>query len=202
MYARPRKGGLVKVKSEKDYINGLIAGSYRDFTSLYQQYVPYLYAFALKLTRSEIQAKEILQETFIRIWVYRTRTDPGLSFKSYLFAIAKNLLLNEFRRKINSPVFTDYIDYCNREERSENGVERKIDFDEFNRRLQEAKSKLTPRQREIFELNKEYGLSVREIAERTVMTEQSVRNQLSAALRELRENMKDYYLLFALFFLI
>ncbi|MCC8170290.1 MAG: sigma-70 family RNA polymerase sigma factor [Parabacteroides sp.] len=190
------------MKSEKDYINGLIAGSYQDFTCLYRQYAPYLYAFALKLCRSEIQAKEVLQETFIRIWVYRTRTDPGLSFKSYLFAIAKNLLLNEFRRKINSPVFTDYIDYCNREEWSENRVEQKIDFDEFNRCLQEAKIKLTPRQREIFELNKEYGLSVREIAQRTAMTEQSVRNQLSAALRELRGNIKDYSLLFALFFLL
>lgn len=189
------------MKSEKDYINGLIASSYHDFTCLYRQYASYLYAFALKLTRSEIQAKEILQETFIRIWVYRARTNPALPFKSYLFAIAKNLLLNEFRRKINSPVFADYLDYCNREEWSENRVEEKIDFDEFNRRLQEAKNKLTPRQREIFELNKEYGVSVREIAERTATTEQSVRNQLSAALRELRESMKDYYLLFALFFL-
>lgn len=85
-----------KVKSEKDYINGLIAGSYKDFTSLYEIYAPQLYAFIFKLTRSKIHSKDILQETFISIWVHRKQTNPDLSFKSYLFTIARNLVLNDF----------------------------------------------------------------------------------------------------------
>lgn len=190
-----------KVKSEKDYINGLITGSYKDFTSLYEVYAPQLYAFIFKLTRSKIHSKDILQETFISIWVHRKQTNPELSFKSYLFTIARNLVLNEFRKNINNPILSDYIEYCNQEELSENPTEQKIDFDEFNRRLQEAKNKLTPRQKEIFEMNKEYGLSIQEIAMQTAISEQSVRNQLSMAIQVLRKEMKEYLLLFILLFL-
>ena len=84
---------------------------------------------------------------------------------------------------------------------SENPTEQKIDLDEFNRRLEKAKKKLTPRQKEIFEMNKEYGLSIQEIAMQTAISEQSVRNQLSTAIQQLRKEMKEYLLLFILIFL-
>lgn len=190
------------MESEKKHIEGLIKGSYKDFTSLYELYAPHLFAFIFKLTRSKTQTKEILQETFIKIWTHRLQTDPEQSFKSYIFTIAKNLVLNEFRRKINNPIFSDYIEYCNSEELSENRTEQKLDFDEFNQRLQDAKKKLTPRQREIFELNKEYGLSIPEIAMRISISEQSVRNQLSAAIQQLRNEMGDYCLLLILLFIL
>lgn len=193
--------GYFNVKSEKEHIEGLIKGSYKDFSYLYELYASQLFAFIFKLTRSKNQTEEIIQETFIKIWFHRSQINPEQSFKSYLFTIARNLVLNELRRQINHPVFSDYIEYCNMEELSENKTEQKLDFDEFNNRLQEGKRKLTPRQQEIFELNKEYGLSVQEIATRISISEQSVRNQLSAALQELKKEMKDYYFLFFLLFL-
>lgn len=188
------------MKPEKDYIKGLIAGSYKDFNSLYELYAPQLYAFVFKLTRSKTRAKDILQETFISIWVHRKQTNPELSFKSYIFTIARNLVLNEFRKNINNPIFSDYIEYCNQEKFSENLTEQKLDFDEFNCRLQKAKKRLTPRQKEIFEMNKENGLSIQEISMQINVSEQSIRNQLSAAIQQLRKEMKEYLLLFFLFF--
>lgn len=190
------------MKSEKAYVTGLIASSYKDFTCLYELYAPQLYAFVFKLTRSKIRSKDILQETFIKIWVNRKHTDPNQSFKSYLFTIARNLVLNEFRKNINNPLLPDYLEYCNREEFSENPTEQKMDFDEFNRRLQDAKKKLTPRQKEIFEMNKENGWSVYEIVSHTGISEQSVRNQLSTALKVLRKEMEEYLFLFLLLFMV
>ena len=52
---------------------------------------------------------------------------------------------------------------------------------------------------EIFVLNKEYNLSVTEIASRLSITEQVVRNQLSAALKVLRNELSNYSYLFILF---
>ena len=46
----------------------------------------------------------------------------------------------------------------------ETAIERKLSFEEFNHRLEIAKQKLTPRQRELFELNKEQGITITEIA--------------------------------------
>ena len=65
--------------------------------------------------------------------------------------------------------------------------------------LEKAKTHLSPRQKEIFELNKEYGMSISEISSRLSVTEQVVRNQLSAALKVLRTELRQYYPLLLIF---
>ena len=78
-------------------------------------------------------------------------------------------------------------------------IEAKYDLELFLKELEVAKLNLSPRQREIFILNKEYNLSVAEIASRLSITEQVVRNQLSIALRVLRDRLSNYSYLFILF---
>ena len=186
---------------EKMYVERLRNGSYKDFTRLYDLYASRLYAFAFGLTRSEFLAKEIVQEAFIKVWVRRELIDVDMSFKSFLFTMAKNQLLNEFRRQANSPLFMEEVVFKEPDEDAETAVERKISFDEFSQRLERAKQKLTPRQRELFEMNKENGISISEIATKTSITEQSVRNQISQALQVLRKELGSYSFLFSLFFL-
>lgn len=185
---------------EQKYIAGLIIGSYKDFTSLYELYAPRLYAFVFSLTHSETQAKDIVQETFIKIWIGREQIRLDTSFKSYLFTVARNQLLNEFRKQINQTVCMDDVIFVDCENLSDNNVERELSLGEFNNQLSHAKQKLTPRQRELFELNKEQGIPIAELAKRSAISEQSVRNQLSQALHVLRNEMKKYYMLFAIFF--
>ena len=65
-----------------------------------------------------------------------------------------------------------------------------------------AKQLLSPRLLEIFQLNKEEGLSVSEISIKFSITEQSVRNQLSKAVQIIKSQFKDYdLLLFIVFYL-
>ena len=87
---------------ERIYLERLRSGSYRDFTKLYESYASRLYAFALHLTHSDALAKDIVQETFIKVWVRREQIDLDMSFSAFLFTMAKNQLLNEFRRQANS----------------------------------------------------------------------------------------------------
>ena len=184
------------------YIKKLIAGSYDAFTALYHIYAPQLYAFIFSLTESDSITSDIVQETFIKIWVKREEIREDLSFKSFIFTIAKNDVMNEFRRQLRNPVFTDYMSLQISEEPfEENQTERNIDFDEFNRSLQLAKKKVTPRQAQIFELNKEFGLSIEEIAIKLNIKEQVVRNQLSLALNTIRKEMGRFAPLFIMFFI-
>ena len=62
-----------------------------------------------------------------------------------------------------------------------------------------AKQKLTPAQRNIFELSREEGMSNTEIAAASNLSEQTVKNHLSAALKVLRVELGKYNFLFALF---
>ena len=182
------------------HISQLVRGSYKSFTVIYEHFAPQLYSFVFNLTHSKSRSKDIVQETFLKIWEKRDEINETLSFRSYLFTIAKNRLLNEIRDQVRNPLFTDYIEVALYDEEVDSGVESKIDFDNFNKHVQETKQKLTLRQRQIFELNKEGGIPIKEIAEELSISEQVVRNHLSAALRILRAEMKKYFILFVLFF--
>jgi len=185
---------------EHKHIEGLRNGSYKDFTWLYDKYAPRLFAFIVSLSHSKTIAADIVQESFIKIWINRKFVDSNQSFKSYLFTIARNQLLNELRKEINQTTPLHEIELSRNENISENDIEKELSLIEFRNILEAAKRKLTPRQRELFELNKEQGLTIAEISTQTSISEQSIRNQLSMALRRLREEMGDFYHFFSLFF--
>lgn len=84
---------LEEMDVERIYLERLRSGSYRDFTKLYESYASRLYAFALHLTHSDALAKDIVQETFIKVWVRREQIDLDMSFSAFLFTMAKNQLL-------------------------------------------------------------------------------------------------------------
>lgn len=183
-----------------DKLADLKRGSYKEFQSLYELYFDSLYRYIYGLVHSHTLAKEIVQDTFIKVWIHREQIDLTLSFKSYLFKIAKNQLVDKFRRQMRDPLFEDYMTYSENATVMECEIEKRIDFDEFNRLLICAKKKLTPRQCEVFELAKEDGLSTCEIAQRMNISEQAVYNLLSQSLASLRKELTPYYTLFAIFF--
>lgn len=182
------------------HIEGLKNGSYADFKILYEEFSGSLYGFVFNLTRSKSMAKDIVQETFIKVWINRENIDPGMSFKSYLFKISKNKIIDDFRKQMSSPVFEDYMVYGDKLYTDSSNIEQKIDFDNFLKQLDIAKVKLTPRQREIFELSKEQGIPSPEIAQRLNISEQTIYNILSSAMKILRKEMGVAGFLFLLFF--
>lgn len=184
----------------KQQIEALKNGSYKAFEVLYDEYYHLLYGYVFGLIRSHEDTREIVQNTFIKIWLHRAKLDPELSFKAWLFKIAKNSLLNDVKKKWNNPLFEDYMLHCEDAELTENNSE--FDFELFRIALVKAKVKLTPRQKEVFELSKEENYTPSEIAVKLHITEDSVYNYLSAAITVLRKEMKDlsFALLFFVFF--
>ncbi len=173
----------------EDYIKNLQKGSYSDFNNLYNLYVDRLYSFAYNLTHSSDMAEEIVQEVFLKVWQIRERISSDYSFQSLLFTIAKNKFLNSLRKQVELYSYDEYIAQFDNASHLENTTENDFAFKELNESIISAKSKLTSRQKEIFELSKEENLSNREIAERLHISEQSVRNQLSCALKVIKEEL-------------
>lgn len=186
---------------EKDLIQKLKSGSTSAYKELYERWVSRLYSFVYRYVKSETATDDIVQETFLRIWSNRNGLNPESSFKSYLFTISWHLLLKELRRQLNHPSMEEYLAYQNGPAESEEYIESNIDFEHFHTTLMRAKQKLSPRQREIFELNKEQDIPIAEIAQRLSIHEQVVRNQLSAALKILRIEFQSHAFLLSIFLL-
>lgn len=185
------------IKTEKHLLELLKKDSYKAYTHLYNKWAPLLHRFVFSLVKSRSMTEDIVQETFVKVWDNRKNIEPEKSFKSYLFTISYHMVLREFRYQVNHPQMEDYIAFTNNIEYSESPDTHKIDFDYFISELDKAKLLLSPRQREIFELSKEENLSVKEIVDKLQITEQVVRNQLSASLKIIRQKLaKSFLLLF------
>ncbi|MDR2810759.1 MAG: RNA polymerase sigma factor [Tannerellaceae bacterium] len=167
-------------------IRELRAGSCKAFNKLYALYADLLYGFILHLTKSPSEAKDILQETFLRIWQTKEHISTDASFKSYLYTIARNLMIDSFRRRLRSVAFDEYINSDAAQNYVDNGVEKEINLDEICAKLEQAKDKLTARQRQIVELNKEEGFSISDIAAQLHLSKKTVKNQLSMGMKTLR----------------
>lgn len=180
-------------------IKKLRKGSYEAFDTLYNVYADSLYGFALLHTKSTVQAEDIVQDTFLKLWNMRESLSVEGSFKSMLFTIAKNHVIDIFRQQVNRANFEDYIAFCEDENLLDNTSVEKVYYNDFLEKLAIAKQKLTPAQRNIFELSREEGMSNTEIAAASNLSEQTVKNHLSAALKVLRVELGKYNFLFALF---
>lgn len=182
----------VECLDEEKLVLSLKYGSEESYSQLYRLWVSRLYRFVYGYVKSESITDDIVQETFLRIWTHKASIDPERSFKSYLFTISYHLVIKELRRQLQNPLMQEYVAYTSQLYTSDNKAAEVVEFDQFENVLRQAKDKLTPRQREIFELNKELNVPVQEIAEKLQITEQVVRNQLSAALKVIRTELEPY----------
>ena len=110
------------------------------------------------------------------------------------------MAIDAFRKQVNKLEITGYLELIQDSQIPLTDSCTIFDLDEFEIRLKEAKQKLTKQQRLIFVLVKENEKKVSEVAELLEITEQSVRNQLSAALAKLRIHMKEYFPIFVIMF--
>ena len=171
---------------EKQLIRKIKAGDTRSFRQLYDRHVSDLWNFVFRWLKSSDLADDIVQDTFFRLWTHREKLDENRSVRSYLFTISYHQLLKELRRRLRNPLIKEYFDFIMHLQSPEHGGWQ-YDYDAFQSLLAKAKEVLTPRQREIFEMNREDGVEVQEIARRLSIQEQVFRNQLSIATKKIKE---------------
>ena len=69
-----------------------------------------LYRTALRMTRSEADAEDLVQETYIKALRFRDQFTPGTNLKAWLFRILTNTFINSYRRRQSQPEFTELDD--------------------------------------------------------------------------------------------
>lgn len=184
----------------KSYIKELCKGSHKAFNAIYEMYADKLFGFAFAHTKSKDLANDIVQDTFLKIWTMRESISPEGSIQSLLYTMSYHKIIDVFRTQINKVEFEDYIEYCEYADLGENSIEKKIFYDDFMKALKMCKNLLPNRQLEIFEMSRENGKTIEEIAVGLRISEQTVKNQLTSALKTLRTELSKYNLLFVLLF--
>ncbi|OGY41200.1 MAG: hypothetical protein A2Y82_02030 [Candidatus Buchananbacteria bacterium RBG_13_36_9] len=71
------------------------------FELLISRYLKPIYSFIYRLVKNADEAEDITQEVFIKVWKNLKKFDQKKSFKIWLFTIAKNTVIDFFRKKKN-----------------------------------------------------------------------------------------------------
>jgi RNA polymerase sigma-70 factor (family 1) len=186
------------IKNESLLVHNLSKGNLLAFNTLYKEYSGRLYRFALGYLKSEVEAEELVQEVFTKIWEKRADLKKELSFKSFLFTIAFNIIRKHFRTKayLSEYFKTGIISDLDMQ------TSQKITYDSLYQYITELVNQLPARRKEIFIKSRFEGLSINEIAEKLKISHKTVENQLTDALKFIRTNLNRENIPVILFFIL
>src|SRR3989442_12736188 len=196
----PHQGRMVSQALSRVDDNVLIREAQRGnraaFEDLVRQYDHAVLRLALRLTGSESDAQDIFQDAFLKAYKNLGSFRFECSFYTWIYRIVTNLCLDHLRRrnvrKEDAPVATDrsgeeysLIDQVP-DGRSGANPERDLMRRELGRKIGAALSRLTPRERMVFELKHYHGLKLRTVGEMLNTTEETAKNTLFRATQKLR----------------
>lgn len=169
------------------------------FDFFFNYYYPGLCVYAQKMISiPEQEARDLVQDVFVKFWNDREKSDIRFSIRSYLFASVKNRCFDLLRKKDRN---VKVQEITNEYDVSDESFETYV-LSELEALFKKSLNKLPERCREVFEMSRFQGLRNREIADRLNISEKTVENQVTKALHILKIELKDYLpflLLFDLF---
>lgn len=185
-------------------VKKMIDGDIDSFRYFFDRYYDDLCNFVHVYLHDQVLAEEIVQDIFVYFWENREKLKISTSVKSFLFSASKFKSLNLLRDTKTQKKIAEKIGKTELSQTSEHDSSY-IDVDEFKKILGSAVDQLAPKCREIFLLSKQKELSNKEIAEQLGISVKTVENQMTIALKKLREFLTPYrekiFLLFLFHFL-
>jgi RNA polymerase sigma-70 factor (ECF subfamily) len=168
------------------------------FDTIYERYCKRLYGFVLRYIKQKEDAQGIVQEVFIKIWETRNKIDVYSSFDSFIFTIAYNTTISLLRKRVSEQ---EYLKKLKSSQQIFSGdqIIDEIHFKEINTRINVLLGQLTPRQKEIFLLSREQGLTHTEIAKKLGISTNTVKNHLVTALAFIKSHIDSGLVLNGLF---
>ena len=184
---------------ERSLIRRAQRGDRAAFDALVRRYDQEVLRMALKIVRSPDEAQDLYQEVFLK--VYRSIGQFRLEsrFSTWLYRVVMNVCYDHLRRqKTRSEVQATQNedgqpDFAQTlaDDRPVLNPDRALTAQEISRRLETALTRLSPRERMVFELKHGQGLKLRAIGEICGTSEEAAKNSLFRALQKLRVDLRD-----------
>ncbi len=168
------------------------------FYNLYERYSRRLFGFVLKYLKQETDAEEIVQEVFIKIWENRANINIYSSFESFLFTIAYNKTISLFRQRTTENKYLEYLKSIQQVDEDPVIID-EIYYTELKDKVLSLLDELTPRQKEIFLLSREQGLTHQEIAGKLNISVNTVKKHMVNTLAFLKLNIGNGNIVSVLF---
>ncbi len=197
-----RQAAAAKLAEEHALVRSAQAGDRLAFESLVRRYDRDVLRLALNLVHRPEDARDIYQESFLRVFRNLHRFRFECSFYTWLYRIVTNVALDHLRRRTSrkedqAPALEDAEgstrDFFDRqpEQRAAANPERNLLGQELGEQIATALNRLSPRERMVFEMKHYQGLKLRAIGDVLGTSEETVKNSLFRATRKLRASLES-----------
>lgn len=180
---------------DQSTLNNLIELSMQNddkaFRQIVENYQSMIYSLAFRLLCNEEEAKDTVQETFIRVWINLARYQTDKTFSTWLYKIATNLCLDKLKSSKRFYQNGNIDETLNNLIASEN-VEQTIINSELGNIIHRLTNELTPKQKVVFTLSYLEELGVDEIVQITGMTPGKIKSNLFLARQSIRIKLEKY----------
>ncbi|SHJ40754.1 RNA polymerase sigma-70 factor, ECF subfamily [Tangfeifania diversioriginum] len=176
---------------DQSILSALKKGNHPAFEKVFIFYYTKVRTFILGYVKTMADAEELAEDVFVGLWQNHKSIDPGKSFDSYLYTIAKNKALNFLKRKYATKTIIEVqapSTFSHSPEEEYIALEKAL--------LIEMIVEKMPVQRKKVYLLRQQGLTNEEIARELETTKRNVESQVSLALKEVRTAFRDYLIVF------
>ena len=172
---------------EKDFlfVEKLKKGDYNAYTLLMNNYYKNLCGYANLFTKDPSKSEDIVQNVFVKLWVYRKKIDPNIPIKRYLHKSVYNEFIDQYRK--NKSV----ISLEEKHLRTINTIidDNSFDIEKLMTRVNNEIEKLPEKCKKVFILNKKEGLTHDEIAEYLQISKKTVEGHITRAFKILNQKL-------------
>ena len=177
---------------ELNNLKKVALGDHEVFRSIFMKYYPKAKYFIAHIVKSEEIAEDLSQDIFLRVWTSREHLPNLRSFNAYIYKMAKNAALNYLEHKYVEDSYTS-----NYNQQSESTTpEEELNAKELELLVQIAIDRMPEQRRKIYIMSRVENIKNGKIAEILGLSEKTINNQLSLALKEIRDILTLAFLFF------
>lgn len=167
-------------------------GDGTSFEVLYARHRLGLYRFLLSLSNKAELAEEVFQETWLSLIRSATQPQGRASFRTWLFQIARNRLIDHWRKHgVHNPLHDSYDEQLHVQPDDTGSPEQQLSLSRDQARLDAALQALPEDQREVFLLRLHGDLELPQIAALTGAPLETVKSRLRYAQQKLQRLLAE-----------
>lgn len=172
--------------SDEQLLILLKEGDITAFNTIYDRYARPLYLYILSKTDRGETSKDLLQDLFTSLWEKRFQLTIQQSLRSYLYQSVRHKIIDLYRKDVTYRKYLQQL--IEHFDAQPHNISETYDYKAKATEVFEAINRLPAKMKEIFMLSRFENLSIEQIATRLHLSQQTVKNQISKALKILRSH--------------
>lgn len=172
---------------DKALFQRISEGDETAFGILFNTSLMTLEPFIRKLVKSPDSAKEVIQATFLRVWLSRDKLSAIDHPKAWLYKVAANECYTYMRKEATEYRLRETVVVS---EDETDTATRRLTLKELHAIIAEAVMLLSPQRRRIYQMSRNKGMKIPEIATELDLSPSSVKNALVFSLKAIREHLR------------